>query len=231
MSSTESIRLDELPVTILDRYSNKTRDIFLITVYPAGSIYDGDFLNKFVDDVERVSEKATGTPPLFVALLKIWGRDGRNAAFLTLAVVFLLLCVDFRKPTHALMAMVPLALGVFWMVGLMNITGIPLSIMTVMGVPLIIGIGIDDGVHIMHRWRNEGNGRIRTVYSSTGKAILLTSLTTMFAFGSLVFSAFPAFGQFGGALFIGVAACFLTTVIVLPGILGIIERKNNIRSG
>lgn len=43
--------------------------------------------------------------------------------------------------------------------------------------------------------------------------------------GSLLFSAFPAFGQFGGALFLGVAACFLTTVIVLPGILGIIERK------
>jgi len=47
----------------------------------------------------------------------------------------------------------------------------------------------------------------------------------MFAFGSLMFSAFPAFEQFGGALFLGVAACFLTTAIILPGILGLIERK------
>ena len=113
------------------------------------------------------------------------------------------------------------------MVGLMNLTGILLSMMTVMGVPLIIGIGIDDGVHIMHRWRIEGDGRIRTVYSSTGKAILLTSLTTMFAFGSLMFSVMPGFGLLGGALFLGVGACFLTTVIVLPGILGIIDRKNS----
>jgi len=229
MSSTESIQLDELPATILDRYSNKTRDQFLITVYPAGSIYDGEFLNKFAEDVERVSEKATGMPPLFVALLKIWGRDGRNAIILTLVVVFFLLLVDFRNPGHALMAMIPLALGVFWMVGLMNLTGIQLSMMSVMGLPLIIGIGIDDGVHIMHRWRSEGTGKIRTVFSSTGKAIFLTSLTTMFAFGSLIFSAFPAWGQFGGALFLGVGACFLTTVIFLPGILGIIEELKTVR--
>jgi predicted RND superfamily exporter protein len=225
MSSTVPIRLEELPETILDRYSNTTRDLFLITVYPAGSLYDGEFMNKFSDDVERVSEKATGMGPLMIALLKIFGRDGRNAALLTLVVVFVLLWIDFRKPWYALIAMIPLALGVFWMVGLMNLTGILLSMMTVMGVPLIIGIGIDDGVHIMHRWRIEGNSRIRTVYASTGKAILLTSLTTMFAFGSLMFSVMPGFALFGGALFLGVGACFLTTAIVLPGILGIIDRK------
>jgi len=126
---------------------------------------------------------------------------------------------------HALMAMIPLALGVFWMVGLMHLGGMELSMMSVMGLPLIIGIGIDDGVHILHRWRHEGPGKIRVVFASTGKAILLTSLTTMFAFGSLVFSAFPAFGQFGGALFLGVGACFLTTAIILPGIIGFIEKK------
>jgi predicted RND superfamily exporter protein len=125
------------------------------------------------------------------------------------------------------MAMVPLAIGIFWMVGMMKISHILLSMSTVMGLPLIVGIGIDDGVHIMHRWRIEGNDRIHTVFSSTGKAILLTSLTTMLAFGSLVFSAFPAWGLFGGALFLGVAACFLTTTIILPGIFGII--KNNSR--
>ena len=166
-------------------------------------------------------------PPLSVAMVEVFGRDGRNAVLLTLAIVFLLLWIDFKKPGYALMAMIPLALGVFWMVGLMNVTGIALTIMSVMGLPLIIGIGIDDGVHIMHRWQNEGNGRIYTVFSSTGKAILLTSLTTMLAFGSMVFSAFPAWGQFGGSLFYGVGACFLTTIVILSGILGWIDRKNN----
>ena len=227
MSSAESIRQDELPVSILDRYSNKKRDQFLVTVFPAGNLWqDSELLKRFADDLERVSDKATGMPVVFRALIEIIGRDGRNAVLLTLVIVFLLLWVDYRNPGHSLMAMIPMAFGVFWMVGFMHLTGMKLTIMNFMGLPMIIGIGIDYGVHILHRRRHEGRGKIRIVYSSTGKAILLTSLTTMLAFGSLVFSIWRGFGQLGGALFLGVGACFLTTVIVLPGIIGMLERKN-----
>ena len=226
MGSTESIQLSDLPVSILDRYANTNRDQFLITVFPASDIWkNAEFLKRFAGDLETVSDKATGMPPVFQALIRIIGRDGRNAMLLTLVVVFFLLWLDFRNPLHALMAMIPLAFGVFWMVGIMNLSGMMLTVMNVMGFPLIIGIGIDDGVHIIHRWKHEGKGKIWTIFSSTGKAILLTSLTTMLAFGSLVFSIWRGFGHLGGALFIGVGACFLTTVIVLPGIIGWIERK------
>ncbi len=226
MCSTEPIKLEDLPVSVLDRYSNRTRDKFMITIYPAGQLLtDAKVLNRFVDDVERVSEKTTGTPPVAVAWLRIAARDGRNAIMLTLLIVFLLLWIDFRRPWYALIAMIPLAVGAFWMVGLMKLAGLLLNFMTFMGLPLIIGIGIDDGVHIMHRWQHEGEGKIKTVFSSTGKAILLTSLTTMLAFGSMIFSVFPAWAWFGGSLFLGVGACFVTTVVILPGILGLIERR------
>ena len=226
MCSTDPIQIEDLPPSVLDQYSNRDRDQFLITVYPSGSIYDGAFLNRFVDDLARISPKATGTAPLTQALMKVLGQDGRNAMILTLLIVFLLLWVDFKSARYSLVAMVPLALGVFWMVGLMYLVGIKLAIMNVMGLPLIIGIGIDDGVHIIHRWKHEGRGKIHTIFSSTGKAILLTSLTTMFAFGSMIFSVFPAWGVFGGSLFLGVAACFLTTVVILPGLIGWIEKKH-----
>jgi predicted RND superfamily exporter protein len=226
MASTESIKLEDLPISILDRYSNKKRLQFLVTIFPQGNIWqDAKFLHRFDDDLERVSDKATGMPPVFRALIEIIGRDGRNAVFLTLILVFLLLLVDFRSPVSALMAMIPLACGALWMVGLMKLVGMQITVMNIMALPMIVGIGIDDGVHIVHRWRHEGKDKIFTVFSSTGKAILLTSLTTMLAFGSLVFSIWRGFGHLGGALFIGVGACFLTTVFILPGIIGIIERK------
>ena len=228
MCSTDPIRLEDLPESILDRYSNRTRDRFLVTVYPSGNIWqDADFLHRFADDLERVTDRATGMPPVFRALIEIIGRDGRNAMGLTLIIVFLLLWLDFRNPKHALMAMIPLAAGALWMVGFMNLTGQQFTVMNVMGLPMIIGIGIDDGVHIVHRWIAEGKGRIGTVFASTGKAILLTTLTTMLAFGSLIFSIWRGFGQLGGALFVGVAACFLTTVLILSGILGFVERKKS----
>ena len=81
-------------------------------------------------------------------------------------------------------------------------------------------------MHIVHRWLIEGKGKIYTVFASTGKAILLTSLTTMLAFGSLMFSIWRGFGQLDIALFIGLGACFLTTVIILAGVMGLIEKGN-----
>ncbi len=226
MCSTEPIQFDELPVTVLDRYCNDSRDKFLVTVYPAGNAWqDASFLDRFVADLERVTEKATGMPSIFHALIEIIGRDGRNAMLLTLMMVFFLLWLDFHSARYALMAMIPLGIGVFWMVGLMHLTGQQFTVMNVMGLPMILGIGIDDGVHIVHRWLHEGRGKIRRIFASTGKAILLTSLTTMLAFGSLIFSIWRGFGHLGAALFVGVGACFLTTVIILPGIIGWIEKK------
>ena len=226
MSSDELIQLENLPQTVLDRYTNTDRSRFLVTIFPSDNIWqDAEFLKRFVEDLERVDENATGMPPVFRALIEIIGKDGRNAILLTLVVVFFVLWLDYRKPGHALMAMIPLTVGVFWMVGLMGLFGVKLTVVNIMGLPMIIGIGVDDGVHIVHRWRIEGKGKIAQVFSSTGKAILLTSATTMLAFGSLVFSVWPGFASLGVAMFIGVGTCFLSTVIVLSGILGVLEQK------
>ncbi|MCK4639843.1 MAG: MMPL family transporter [Candidatus Marinimicrobia bacterium] len=226
MANEESISLDNLPVSIVDQYGNKDRSLFLITVLPAHNIWqDARFLYRFTDDLAEISERATGFPPVFRALIDVIGRDGRNAAILTIIVVFILLLIDFRNVGHALMAMIPLLTGMVWMVGIMHIIGRQLDVVNVMALPLILGIGIDDGVHIIHRWRREGYDSVKTVFASTGKAILLTSLTTMLAFGSLMFSLWRGYGSLGAALLIGVGACFITTVYILPGIIGWIERK------
>jgi len=227
MASTENIALDDLPASVLDRYANRDRTQFLLTVFPAENIWtDLNFLQRFTSDLDRVSNKATGMPPVMQELMRVIGNDGKNAALLTVFVVFLLLWLDFRSLKYALIAMIPLVAGVIWMVGLMHLIGMQLTVVNVMGLPLIIGIGIDDGVHIVHRWRIEGSKKVKQIFASTGKAIFLTSITTMLAFGSLVFSIWRGFGSLGGAMFIGVGACFLSTAIILSGIIGLLERKN-----
>jgi len=221
MCSATKLSFEDLPESITNRYCNAKRDRFLITVFPTGSIWqDASFLHRFADDLESVTDRATGLPPVFRALIEVIGKDGRIAMGLTVIIVFLLLLADFRKIKYALIAMIPLAAGIVWMVGLMKLTGQQFTVLNVMGLPMIIGIGIDDGVHVVHRWLAEGKTNIFLVFASTGKAILLTTLTTMLAFGSLIFSIWRGFGQLGGALFVGVAACFLTTVLILAGLFG-----------
>jgi predicted RND superfamily exporter protein len=127
MCSTDPYNLHDLPESILDRYSNLDRNQFLVTIYPSGDMWTEENLYRFVDSIEGVSEKATGIIPMAIQLIKVFGRDGRNAVLLTLLIVFLLLWVDLRGIRYALMAMLPLAFGVFWMVGLINLSGMKLS--------------------------------------------------------------------------------------------------------
>jgi len=238
MTSAEPIDINSLPQSIIERFASKSKDKFLVTIYPSGNIWqDLKFSHRFTDDLETVDKRATGTPLVFRALIDIIGRDGKRAAILTLVVIFFLLWLDYRSIKHSLLAMVPLVSGVIWMVGCMSLIGMQLTLVNVMGIPMILGIGIDDGVHILHRYRAESKGRNRnaegaqqsakrtvaTVFASTGKAILLTTLTTMIAFGSLMFSIYRGFASLGGAMFIGVGMCFLTTIIILPGLIGWVE--------
>ncbi len=228
MAGTEPITLDNLPESVLERYANNDRTLFLSTVLPSGNIWqDREFMEQFASEIGAVSERSTGMPVIMDALFNIIGRDGRNAALLTILFVYIILLIDFRSFKYALVAMLPLAVGAVWMIGLMQIFGLQLDLMNVMALPLILGIGIDDGVHVVHRWRLEGPRSAQIVLSSTGKAVLLTSLTTMLAFGSMMFSPFRGYASLSYALIFGVGACFLTTVIVLPAFMGIFHKKKS----
>jgi predicted RND superfamily exporter protein len=226
MANTTPLELEMLPESIVDRYANKDRNLFLTTVLPSGNVWqDRLFMEQFATELETVSARTTGMPPVMNALFEIIGRDGRNAAILTIILVFIVLTLDFKHAGYALIAMLPLVAGASWMIGLMQLYGLQLDLMNVMALPLILGIGIDDGVHAVHRWRLEGHKSAFIVFSSTGKAILLTSLTTMLAFGSMMFSPFRGYASLSYALIFGVGACFLTTVIIIPACMGLLGKK------
>ncbi len=225
MAGTSEITTEVLPMDIRNQFLNETGDRYLMTIIPKENVWNFEFLTQFTEQMWRISPKITGTPPMIVALINYLARDGKLATLLTLVVVFLLLLIDFRKVRTVLITMIPLIIGAVWMVGLLNTIGKQLTLLNVMGIPMIIGIGIDFGVHFMHRYRHEGRGQIRTVVASTGKAIMITSLTTMVGFGSLLLAKYRGLGSMGLLLVLGVGSCFITTVYLLPAILGLIEKR------
>lgn len=225
MANTQEITLNLVPESIKHDYFSNSGERMLITIYPSSHIWNFEFLEIFVDQMKRVEPHITGMPPLTLRLMEYYGRDGKRAAMLTLIVVFFLLWVDFRDIRLAIMGMIPLVFGAIWMMGLMKSFGMMLTYVNVMAIPMIVGIGIDDGVHILHRYRVEGNGRMPKVLASTGKAVMLTSLTTMCGFGSLMLAEYRGYGSMGALLVIGVGMCFLTTILFLPAILSLMDRK------
>ncbi|TVQ37619.1 MAG: hypothetical protein EA384_11335 [Spirochaetaceae bacterium] len=150
--------------------------------------------------------------------------EATRAGIYVAAVVFVLLLIIFRRMTHVILAFVMVVLGILWMFGLLPLTGTQLGLTAGLVFPLLIGIGTDDAMHILHRYKHEG-GRIVPAIRYSGKAVLLTTVTTMLAFGSLaVVGEMATIAAIGWLLFVGLGTCFLATVILLPACLTIGRR-------
>jgi len=224
MANPVPINIEDIPDGIKSQYVGKSGNSFLVSIFPKQNVWELDYLKRFCNELAEVDSRATGLPPVFNTLMDEIGVDGKKATYLAMIVIFIVLLIDFRSVSKALLAMTPLIIGVIWMVGVMEMSGLMITLLNIMAIPMIIGIGIDDGVHIVHRYQIEGRNSHKKVYASTGRAILLTSITTMLGFGSLWFATYRGLGSMGIALFIGVGTCFLATVFVIPVLIGMLKK-------
>jgi hypothetical protein len=223
MASTDFVTLSSLPRDIKRRYVNPHNDELLISVYPKGYIWDQKQLHRFNEYTQRVTPRITGMPAIVELMIDMMVEKGKLAVIIGAIAVFAFLLLDFRSLYYTICAMIPLTVGCIWMVGLMSLTGMKFSIMNFMALPIIVGIGIDDGVHMLHRYRIEGPFSLPVVLKYTGRAILLTSLTTMIGFGSMGLASHRGLASLGQSLFWGVGACFVSSIFVLPSILTLVE--------
>jgi predicted RND superfamily exporter protein len=167
--------------------------------------------------------ECTSTELIALQLRAMVKRDFTLLAPLALAVVFILLFAHFRKPRWVGMALTPLLAGVAYMLGASALLGIELNPANAVAIPLILGIGIDDGIHIVHRYRERKD--VGLAVRLTGRAVIMTSLTTMVGFGSLSTSHFPALASLGQLALLGIGSCLLTSLLLLPALLWAISKK------
>jgi len=229
ISNPAPIELDELPANIRRTFIPHTGDGYLLHIVPRGYHWEKTSMERFAAQAEAVDPAVISSEKLFLVMMEETLADGRKAAILALVVIALLLILHFRGPL-GLLAMIPLIVGSFSMLGLMYVLGMKYNYINLIAVPIILGIGIDDGVHALHRYREEtGEGIKRTAgsFRMVGKAILLTSITTMIGFGSVGFYEMRGMASFGHVLFMGVGMCFLATIFVLPAMLRIFHRNRS----
>lgn len=199
----------------------------LAFLHPSGDVFDPPFLEAFSAASRRVSPEAAGFPLIFRSMSSRIVSGFRRAAVAAAVLVFLILLVDFRSLRDAALALAPLALGVVWMLGGMRLLGLSFNFANLVAVPLIIGVGIDNGVHVVHRVRMEGTEGIDLVLRHTGRAILIASFTTMIGFGALALASHRGIASLGTVLLLGVGACLVSATVVLPNLLvaiGLVRR-------
>lgn len=148
-------------------------------------------------------------------------RDLDVVAPVALIAVWLLLVLDFRNWRRGSLAFLPVVPGLLLMLGLAGWLGIALSLMNLFVIVLVFGIGVDYGVHMMHRYReSKAAGRdVERGLAETSKAVLLAALTTALGFGSLALSGFAGLRSVGWLSLIGALGSGLAALTLLPALL------------
>jgi predicted RND superfamily exporter protein len=159
-------------------------------------------------------------------LIVMLGNAGLAATLLALGAVFVILLVDFRSLRYAVVGTLPLLAGFAWMMGSFVLIGWKFDVANVAAIPLILGIGIDDSVHMLHGLKREGISGMSDVLRHTGRALVLTSLTTGIAFGSIAFASHVGLAGMGMLLVLGVASCLITSLGLLPALARIFFKKD-----
>ena len=135
-------------------------------------------------------------------------------------IVILLIYLNFRSLRLTLLCLLPTVLGLLWGGGLFAVTGIELDLFSVFGIVMVIGIGVDYGIHILHRFQLEGSGSIPDFLPWTGAAVALAAVSTTIGFGTLALSSYAPLGKLGIVSATCVVFIAFASLLVLPVVLG-----------
>lgn len=216
MANPEPPQLADLPESLVHRFVGHNGR-YLLKIYGRGNIWDMEALATFVKDVRSVDPRATGNPlQAYEASIEM-KHSYEEAALYALAIIMAVLLFDFKSLRYALLASLPLGMGMLQTFGLLGILGIPLNPANMIALPLILGIGVDYGVHIVHDYL-EQKGRY-SMSPSAAVAVLVDSLTTIVGFGSLMIASHQGLQSLGRVLTLGVTCCLFTSMIMLPALL------------
>jgi uncharacterized protein len=223
-------------VSLLDRFWVRTDVGFKLftTLHPRSGLWTQTDLETLRGDLSRAALasglepdqwRMGGFPMLSYHLKRhVWDDLGKTVSLASVAVACLVV-LALGGVTPALLAAVPLIAGIIGMLGGMSLLSMPLNFANFVVLPMMIGICINDGVLIMNTHIQEGGADVAAALKKIGRAVLLTSLTTLMGFGSLAWSHYPGLRSIGWLSGIGILAELSASLVLLPAILAWMEQS------
>jgi hopanoid biosynthesis associated RND transporter like protein HpnN len=216
---------DDLPPALRSQFVGQTGK-YLVQVFPAGDIWRHDVQGKFISEIRSAlgpyADRLTGTPVQLYEYTTLLKDSYEQAALYALAVIAVMVYLHFRSLPCVVLALLPVAIGSSWTLGWMGLTDLPFNPADIMTLPLVVGIGVTNGIQILNRVAEEGNTGI--LAKSTGKAVLVSGLTAIVGFGSLALGRHQGIQSLGLVMATGIAACLIAALSFLPALLHILER-------
>lgn len=213
--SAAGTQRDALPRALRDRLIS-TRGAYLVSLLPKQDIWDLEPLAAFTAALTRIDGRATGVPfTVHESLLDM------REAFITMAlgsvvIVAVLVWIDLRSIRATAAALGVLLLGMLWTFGCMAACGVALNLANFFGVSMLLGLGVDGAVHILHRAREGGD---LCAWMWTRRAVVLSAVTTAAGFGTLLLASHRGLQSLGWLILVGSICALASSVVVLPALL------------
>ena len=171
-----------------------------------------------IERLELGNWELSGAPAMNARIDELLYADIRFVLPLATVLILLVLAIGTRSGSLPFVVLLPLVLSLIWVAGAMSFGGVAASVVTAAIIPMVLGIGVDGGVHLLAAWRRH-DGDLGVVFAETGLAVVVTITTSIAAFGAFVVAKSPSLIQFGalaaGALF----GCLIVTLLILPILL------------
>jgi hopanoid biosynthesis associated RND transporter like protein HpnN len=193
----------------------------LLQVYGKKDLWERAPDEEFTKAILSVAPEATGTPVLNYFATELLRVSYLKAAVWAFVAITVLIFLHFQSFKYLALTLTPLVLAVLWRTGAMVWFGIEFNPANIVTLPLIIGIDVAFGVYIIDRYREDG--RLSIFAGSTGKAIIMSSLTSLFGFSSLLISQFTGMFDIGQLMSLGIAIGLVTSIFFLPQILSLLK--------
>ena len=229
-SATTPVPLDSVPAFLTRPFTTRSGEIGnFVIVFPRGNMADGRRSIRFAELIGQVTTPTGGsfyaasTQLVAADMLRLMQEESALMVGVTFLIVFVLVFVSFRSAKWTLVAVLPLLVGLSWMLGLMALFGVSLTFYNLVVLPTVLGIGNDGGVHLAHRYREEGPGSIRRVLRSTGEHVTMGALTNLIGFGGLLLSSHPGLRSIGVLAVVGIGSTLAATLIFFPALLQVVE--------
>jgi predicted RND superfamily exporter protein len=217
------LRVADLPQAMHDRFVGVTGK-YLLMVYPKKDVWQRENQKEFIEQVQKIYPNVTGTPVQLYYYTELLKNSYETAAKYSLVAIVVLVFFHFRSPLAVALSLVPVAVGFLWLGGLMGWLHVPLNPANIMTLPLVIGIGVTNGIHILNRFAEEQTPGI--LARSTGKAVLVSGLTAIAGFGSLILGKHLGIKSLGYVMSTGLATCMIAGLTILPALLNLLMRWN-----
>lgn len=211
----------DLPAVLQSQWIGRDGQ-WLLRVAPTSdkeSILEPTRLDAFVAEVRTVAPDLLGPPVQILESSKLIVRAYTMSGLLAMGAVLLILLIDFRSIADSLSALLPVLIGFAGTAGFMGLVGIDLNFANLMVLPMIFGIGVDAGVHVIHRWRSDPKVRPPGLWGGTGTGILLTTATTAIGFGSLMLAEHRGVQSLAIVMVIGLLTTLIAAWTMLPAVL------------